>query len=913
MADEVLRARFEADNSGFIRAVAQNEQAARRLEAVTGATAQQARNLEKATGGAATRLQAVARQAANAIPSLTGFGGSLSQIVGIATRFGPAALLAGGLFATLRTGEPALRETERAMRSVAVSLSGIGVNFRGVEEQVEQTIGRLERLTGVSDAELARAFSRLVQITGTYRTSLDALETVADLAAARQMSLREAAEVVGRALNGQAGSLRQYAITVREGASQAEVLAAIQKQVGGQARVNVEAADRLTIAWENFAKSIASKVKPAWDALREAMAAVLESVTETQTGVEEAMQAAEAAVAAQLAGQAAGIRDPAGAQRFAEQLRHARAAARAEAAELFREGRRGVVTGEIQAAVAADTQGARRAAQIFADMEAAMARAARQASFLGTSARDVTQLRLQGEIEAVESALKQFAEQGVARMNPLVVEATERLKDLRAALEAVKREAKDIQSIEPRFDQFVTERTFETRALVERRAAGQAMIDAVFAEMAEQQLELDEQGARAWADLMDRKAQEAERAAERITRANERAATQTQREWERTGDRVLDVFETIARGGSPGEALRGAGFSFASELLREQVRAVLARRAGVSVPTGGGLNLGSLLNLGGLFGGGGAVPTAQAALPNAGIELGAGLQGAGGAAAGGLASLGPALAVAAPLVIGGAAIGLSRSRRARRRAQIEALRQEFAPFAQAARAIAEQGLVTLTGAAASAVAFIEHIRSLGDRAGAESAKQFLERWRRIAEPLSQSVQGGLAEGIRAFLNREGNMLRRLREGVRSAIVDAFTQATIQGTVVRGAFGDLLGRLSEGLARGQDVTGLIPQIAAILPALAQQLEAVLAPLRTALERALPRGSFQTGTAFVPETGPYILHRGEAVIPAGARPAGGPVHVHVHVGETEVAQVVFDRLLDRVVEAFPLRARFRYGMG
>ncbi|BDI54937.1 MAG: tail tape measure protein [Asgard archaea virus VerdaV3] len=58
------------------------------------------------------------------------------------------------------------------------------------------------------------------------------------------------------------------------------------------------------------------------------------------------------------------------------------------------------------------------------------------------------------------------------------------------------------------------------------------------------------------------------------------------------------------------------------------------------------------------------------------------------------------------------------------------------------------------------------------------------------------------------------------------------------------------------------------------------------------------SYQKGTPYVPRTGPYILHRGEEVIPAG-RKGKGEIHVHIDLRNAVVDNV--DRLSQRIAEA------------
>ena len=59
------------------------------------------------------------------------------------------------------------------------------------------------------------------------------------------------------------------------------------------------------------------------------------------------------------------------------------------------------------------------------------------------------------------------------------------------------------------------------------------------------------------------------------------------------------------------------------------------------------------------------------------------------------------------------------------------------------------------------------------------------------------------------------------------------------------------------------------------------------------------SYQHGTPYVPRTGPYMLHRGEEVIPAKERKGKGDVHVHIDLRNAVVDNV--DRFSQRIAEA------------
>lgn len=78
------------------------------------------------------------------------------------------------------------------------------------------------------------------------------------------------------------------------------------------------------------------------------------------------------------------------------------------------------------------------------------------------------------------------------------------------------------------------------------------------------------------------------------------------------------------------------------------------------------------------------------------------------------------------------------------------------------------------------------------------------------------------------------------------------------------------------------------------------------------RDLIKGSFQAGTSFIPETGLYLLHRGEAVVPAAENTMSGHV-VNIHVepitiycnNETRVDVEEMNRMIGESVQAGIIR--------
>lgn len=114
-------------------------------------------------------------------------------------------------------------------------LKNVGVSYDDVKGSLEDVISATQYKTGIADDEQRIALGELVMITGDYQRSLDLMPLALDLAAAKEMDLGTAAEVVGRVAEGNTTILKRYGIELKEGATAAEALAEMQSKVGGTA------------------------------------------------------------------------------------------------------------------------------------------------------------------------------------------------------------------------------------------------------------------------------------------------------------------------------------------------------------------------------------------------------------------------------------------------------------------------------------------------------------------------------------------------------------------------------------------------------------------------------------------------------------------------------------------------------
>lgn len=186
---------------------------------------------------------------------------------------------------------------------------------------------------------------------------------------------------------------------------------------------------------------------------------------------------------------------------------------------------------------------------------------------------------------------------------------------------------------------------------------------------------------------------------------------------------------------------------------------------------------------------------------------------------------------------------------------------------------------------------------------------------KIGGTIASGMGSAFSSAIKNFLSGTGNLTRDLKAGVKDAILNGIVEATMQGAIVKGAFGGLLEQLTSGLASGSDVSGIIGQIGAAIPALSKQLEGALAPLRGSMKGfgkapAMASGGIVTGPtmalvgegasneAVLPLNSDTFGQLGQAIaqyLPAQAQGGQGGTTIQITINAG--ASVVDDASLER----------------
>lgn len=148
---------------------------------------------------------------------------------------------------------------------LAAAFEAVGKSAADYSDQISAVSKQALQL-GFDDDKAAEAIARLVQTTGSADDSLQALGAAEDLARARGIDLVDAAQLVGRAYDGNVTALQRMGIALDKGASGMAAVDAIQQRFAGNADAYANtlqgAFERGAVALENFQEAVGGAAEP---------------------------------------------------------------------------------------------------------------------------------------------------------------------------------------------------------------------------------------------------------------------------------------------------------------------------------------------------------------------------------------------------------------------------------------------------------------------------------------------------------------------------------------------------------------------------------------------------------------------------------------------------------------------------
>jgi len=167
-----------------------------------------------------------------------------------------------GITASL-LGTAKAAETERVgIQKLSAAMKNAGVQYDDVKDSLEDLILTQQRKTGIADDKQRDALRALIVTTGDYKKSLENLNLVMDLSVAKDMDVATAAELIGKVMMGEFGTLTRYGIILKEDATIADALAAIQDRVAGSAEAARSPLEVLQARLGDLAETVGSSLAP---------------------------------------------------------------------------------------------------------------------------------------------------------------------------------------------------------------------------------------------------------------------------------------------------------------------------------------------------------------------------------------------------------------------------------------------------------------------------------------------------------------------------------------------------------------------------------------------------------------------------------------------------------------------------
>lgn len=199
-----------------------------------------------------------------------------AKLGGLSTSLGQVAkagALAFGAFQALDIGVDffagaiqGAKDEEAGISRLNAALKANAEGWDGNSEAVEKALASRQRL-GFADDELRDSLTRIIPATHDLNEALDVQNVAMDLARFKNISLADASQALTRVEAGKFRALADLGIVLKDGATQTDALAAVEKVAAGQAEAfastTAGAAARVQIAFHNLQEDIGGPLNDA--------------------------------------------------------------------------------------------------------------------------------------------------------------------------------------------------------------------------------------------------------------------------------------------------------------------------------------------------------------------------------------------------------------------------------------------------------------------------------------------------------------------------------------------------------------------------------------------------------------------------------------------------------------------------
>lgn len=220
-----------------------------------------------------------------------GHGAAVKKLAGhVMAAGGAVAAVGGGITAALDPLTEALGKSQDLTSQLGASLKDSGQDVDGWQEQLERAEASNRKL-GITNEDTIQSVQSLVQAGVPYQEALTDQGELADLAASQHMSLAQAADMVGRAMNGRVNpALKAMGVTTADTTSLTQLLGITQNKVGGEAQASASTVAGSMRVWKaevgNVAEAVGNKLLPVIQVVGPVMAGMGSAMTVAGGAVE---------------------------------------------------------------------------------------------------------------------------------------------------------------------------------------------------------------------------------------------------------------------------------------------------------------------------------------------------------------------------------------------------------------------------------------------------------------------------------------------------------------------------------------------------------------------------------------------------------------------------------------------------
>jgi len=184
--------------------------------------------------GSASRMQGeVSRLERGAIAGSGAFRGLGRSIAFASTAF----IGAAGFTQLVRSSITASNDLEGASKTLNAQITAGGESSKAAAPYIQRLDDRMAKL-GHTSTETELALSALTRATGSVVKATQLMTLAADLAAAKHITLEQAAVLVGKVWDGNVSALNRYGIAIQRGTTVTDAIRIAQEKLAGQARAN---------------------------------------------------------------------------------------------------------------------------------------------------------------------------------------------------------------------------------------------------------------------------------------------------------------------------------------------------------------------------------------------------------------------------------------------------------------------------------------------------------------------------------------------------------------------------------------------------------------------------------------------------------------------------------------------------